>query len=93
MLSLDDGQIWVTALKLQDFLACVQPGEPSLPASARTYATRARLHLGRSSDRDTTKLLSETRYEPLNRFALATEKHFPRSFTRPTLGGDLNSYS
>ncbi|WP_298448365.1 hypothetical protein, partial [Ferrimicrobium sp.] len=49
-------------------------------------------HLGRSSDRNTTKLLSETRYEPLNRFALATEKHFPRSFTRPTLGGDLNSY-
>ena len=44
-------------------------------------------------DRDTTKLLSETRYEPLNRFALATEKHFPRSFTRPTLGGDLNSYN
>ncbi|WP_052566445.1 hypothetical protein [Ferrimicrobium acidiphilum] len=28
----------------------------------------------------------------MNRFALATEKHFPRSFTRPTLGGDLNSY-
>ncbi len=93
ILSLDDCPIWFTAPKLQDFLACVQPGEPSLPASARTYATRARLHLGRSSDRDTTKLLSETRYEPLNRFALATEKHFPRSFTRPTLGGDLNSYA
>ncbi|WP_169741647.1 hypothetical protein, partial [Ferrimicrobium acidiphilum] len=92
ILSLDGCPIWFTAPKLQDFLACVQPGEPSLPASARTYATSARLHLGRSSDRDTTKLLSETRYEPLNRFALATEKHFPRSFTRPTLGGDLNSY-
>ncbi|WP_169741701.1 hypothetical protein, partial [Ferrimicrobium acidiphilum] len=93
ILSLDGCPIWFTAPKLQDFLACVQPGEPSLPASARTYATSARLHLGRSSDRDTTKLLSETRYEPLNRFALATEKHFPRSFTRPTLGGDLNSYT
>ena len=92
MLSLDGCPISFTAPKLQDFLACVQPGEPSLPASARTYATRARQHLGRSSDRNTTKLLSETRYEPLNRFALATEKHFPRSFTRPTLGGDLNSY-
>ena len=92
MLSLDGGPVWFTAPKLQDFLACVQPGEPSLPASARTYATRAQLHLGRSLDRDTTKLLSETRYEPLNRFALATEKHFPRSFTRLTLGGDLNSY-
>ncbi len=60
---------------------------------ARTYATRARQHLGRSSDRNTTKLLSETRYEPLNRFGLATEKHLPRRFTRPTLGGgNLNSY-